>query len=175
MKRVWLFDLDDTLHDASSASMPGLHRSFGEYIQQHLGLTKDESDALRRRYWLRYGATLLGLVRHHGVNAAHFLHHAHLLPGLEQRVQGHRHDFAAIERLHGRKFIVTNAPAQYTARVLGTLGVASLFNLEALYRALSTAVIDVSSSSNDFCVAATTRPEFQSIYEYVALTVSPAD
>ena len=61
MKRVWLFDLDDTLHDASSASLPGLHRSFGEYIQQHLGLTKEESDALRRRYWLRYGATLLGL------------------------------------------------------------------------------------------------------------------
>ena len=47
----WLFDLDDTLHDASSASMPGLHVSFGEYIQQHLRLTAEQSDALRRTYW----------------------------------------------------------------------------------------------------------------------------
>jgi putative hydrolase of the HAD superfamily len=126
--RVWLFDLDDTLHDASSAAMPRLHLSFGEYIQQHLQLTKEESDALRRRYWLRYGATLLGLVKHHGVDAAHFLHHTHLLPGLEQAVRGHAHDFAALRRLRGRKFILTNAPRAYAERVLGVLRIGSLFD-----------------------------------------------
>lgn len=126
--RVWLFDLDDTLHDASSASMPGLHISFGEYIQQHLRLTQDEADALRRRYWLRYGATLLGLVRHHGVNAAHFLHHTHLLPGLEGAVRGHAHDFAALKRLRGRKYILTNAPRAYAERVLDALGIRGLFD-----------------------------------------------
>jgi putative hydrolase of the HAD superfamily len=125
--RVWLFDLDDTLHDASTASMPRLHVSFGEYIQQHLGLTPDESDALRRRYWLRYGATLLGLVRHHGVDAAHFLHHTHLLPGLEDAVRGQAHDLAALKRLRGRKIILTNAPRAYALRVLGALGIAHWF------------------------------------------------
>ena len=125
--RVWFFDLDDTLHDASSATMPGLHQSFGEYIQRHLRLTKDESDALRRRYWQRYGATLLGLVRHHGVDAAHFLHHTHLLPGLEQAVRGHAHDFAALKQLRGRKFILTNAPRAYAQRVLGALGIGRHF------------------------------------------------
>ena len=125
--RVWFFDLDDTLHDASSATMPGLHQSFGEYIQQHLRLTKEESDALRRRYWQRYGATLLGLVRHHGVDAAHFLHHTHLLPGLEQAVRGHAHDFAALKQLRGRKFILTNAPRAYAERVLGALGIGRHF------------------------------------------------
>jgi len=127
MKRVWLFDLDDTLHDASSASLPGLHRSFGEYIQQHLGLTKDESDALRRRYWLRYGATLLGLVKHHAVDAAHFLHHTHLLPGLEQALRSHAADVAVLRQLRGRKFILTNAPRAYAERVLGALGIGHHF------------------------------------------------
>jgi putative hydrolase of the HAD superfamily len=126
--RVWLFDLDDTLHDAANASMPHLHVSFGEYIQQHLGLTAAESDALRRRYWLRYGATLLGLVRHHGVTPAHFLHHTHALPGLEQRVRGHRGDLAALARLPGRRVILTNAPAAYAERVLAALGVRHLFD-----------------------------------------------
>lgn len=126
--RVWLFDLDDTLHDASTASMPHLHVSFGAYIQQHLGLTKEQSDALRRRYWQRYGATLLGLVRHHGVKAAHFLHHTHLLPGLEQRVRGHGPDLAAVAALPGRRLILTNAPAHYAQRVLDALGIDRLFD-----------------------------------------------
>jgi putative hydrolase of the HAD superfamily len=125
---VWLFDLDDTLHDASTASMPQLHVSFGEYIERHLRLSKEESDALRRRYWLRYGATLLGLVRHHGVRAAHFLHHTHLLPGLEDRVRGHRADLAALARLPGRKVVLTNAPAAYAGRVLAALDIAHLFD-----------------------------------------------
>ena len=118
-RRVWLFDLDDTLHDARTATMPQLHVSFGAYIQHHLQPTRDESDALRRRYWTRYGATLLGLVRHHGVSAAHFLHETHRLPGLEQRVRGHRADLAALARLRGRKVVLTNAPAVYAERVLG--------------------------------------------------------
>ena len=126
-ERVWLFDLDDTLHDASTASLPHVKLSFGEYIQHFLGLTKAQADALRLRYWLRYGATLLGLVRHHGVRAAHFLHHTHLLPGLEQRVHGHRGDIAALARLPGRRVLLTNAPAAYAARVLGVLGIAHLF------------------------------------------------
>ena len=79
--RVWLFDLDDTLHDASHASMGHLQVSMGLYIQEQLGLSKPDSDALRRKYWQRYGATLLGLVRHHAVKAAHFLHHTHRCRG----------------------------------------------------------------------------------------------
>jgi putative hydrolase of the HAD superfamily len=127
-RRVWLFDLDDTLHDATTASMPQLHVSFGQYIREHLRLSQEDSDALRRRYWLRYGATLLGLVRHHGVSPDHFLHHTHLLPGLEERVRGHGGDIAALRRLPGRKFILTNAPAAYAARVLAALGIDTLFD-----------------------------------------------
>lgn len=126
--RVWLFDLDNTLHDASHAAFRDLNERMTNYIVEHLGVAADEADALRRRYWQRYGATLLGLVRHHGVKAEHFLYHTHVLPGLEERVRGHRHDFAALADLPGRKFILTNAPAAYTRRVLGVLGIADRFD-----------------------------------------------
>jgi putative hydrolase of the HAD superfamily len=125
---VWLFDLDDTLHDASFASMGELHVSMGQYIEDTLGLSTEEASALRRRYWLKYGATLLGLVRHHGVKAGHFLHHTHLLPGLESRVRGHGADIVALQRLRGRKWILTNAPQAYAQRVLGVLGIGHLFD-----------------------------------------------
>ena len=125
---IWLFDLDDTLHDAATASMPGIHEAMGAYMERELQLTREQADALRRRYWLRYGATLLGLVRHHGVKAAHFLHDTHRLPGLEARVSGHRHDFAALKRLPGRRLILTNAPRDYAMRVLGALRITHLFD-----------------------------------------------
>lgn len=128
MARVWLFDLDDTLHDAHRSTMPGLSVAMGQYIERELGLGKPESDALRRRYFQRYGATLLGLIRHHAVKAAHFLHHTHLLPGLEAEVRSHPHDVAALAALPGRKYVLTNAPRAYALRVLTTLDLLPLFD-----------------------------------------------
>src|SRR5574337_1576961 len=125
---VWLFDLDNTLHNASHFAFGGINGAMTEYIVRELSMTPPEADALRRRYWLRYGATLLGLVRHHGVRAAHFLHQTHLLPGLEQRIRGHRADLAAVAALPGRRLILTNAPARYAQRVLAALGIAHLFD-----------------------------------------------
>ena len=100
---VWLFDLDNTLHDAGAHVFGELNRTMGAYVERELGLPTEQANALRRHYWLRYGATLLGLMRHHGVKAAHFLHDTHNLPGLERLVNGHRHDFATLARLPGRK------------------------------------------------------------------------
>lgn len=118
---VWLFDLDNTLHDASHAAFGELHVAMADYVVEHLGVDVDEAGRLRERYWLRYGATLLGLVRHHGVRAAHFLAETHRLPGLESRLRTSAHDRAALARLPGRKFILTNAPRAYAMRVLTTL------------------------------------------------------
>jgi putative hydrolase of the HAD superfamily len=120
-RRVWLFDLDNTLHNASASSFPALHRGMTEYIERTLQLDRPAADALRRQYLRRYGATLLGLVRHHGVRAADFLRETHALPGLESLLHGHPHDFAALARLPGRKFILTNAPRAYALRVLRAL------------------------------------------------------
>lgn len=125
---VWLFDLDNTLHNASHAAFGGITERMSEYMVSELGVTREQADLMRVQYWKRYGATLLGLIRHHGVKAKHFLHHTHILPGLEERVHGHPHDFAALKRLPGRRYILTNAPLNYTARVLGVLGIGHWFD-----------------------------------------------
>ncbi len=123
-----MFDLDNTLHNASASAFKGVNERMNAYMVEHLGLPEAEADRLRRDYWQRYGATLLGLVRHHGVHGGHFLHETHLLPGLEPLLHGHPHDFDALARLPGRRILLTNAPADYTRRVLATLGIAHLFH-----------------------------------------------
>jgi putative hydrolase of the HAD superfamily len=125
---VWLFDLDNTLHNASLASFPGIDHGMTSYIERELKLAREEASALRTLYLRRYGATLLGLVRHHGVKAAHFLEHTHVLPQLEALAHGHPHDFAALDRLPGRKIVLTNAPRAYAERVLRALGASRHFD-----------------------------------------------
>ena len=125
---VWLFDLDNTLHDAGAQVFGDLKQAMRAYIRQALAVDADEAARLNLHYWQRYGATLLGLVRHHGVDAGHFLLHTHRLPGLEQRVTGHRHDLAMLRRLAGRKYILTNAPRAYALRVLDALGITRWFD-----------------------------------------------
>jgi putative hydrolase of the HAD superfamily len=118
---VWLFDLDDTLHDASHAAFGAISVAMTDYIVSHVGLSPQDASDLRVHYWQRYGATLLGLVRHHGVKVAHFLCETHRLPGLEQRLRSRAPDRAALGRLPGRKVVVTNAPRAYALRVLKAL------------------------------------------------------
>ena len=124
---VWLFDLDNTLHDAGAHVFGALHQAMGDYTAQALRIDAEQARSLNHDYWLRYGATLLGLMRHHAVLPAHFLHHTHLLPGLEPLLSGHRGDFATLRRLPGRKVILTNAPRAYALRVLAALGIADAF------------------------------------------------
>ena len=125
--KVWLFDLDNTLHDAGAWVFAQMNDTMRSYVVDNLGISADEADALREKYWRRYGSTMLGLVRHHDVSPAHFLHETHRFPGLERRVTGHRHDLAAIARLRGRRIVLTNAPRAYAMRVLGALGIVHLF------------------------------------------------
>jgi putative hydrolase of the HAD superfamily len=126
-RRVWIFDLDDTLHDASAHIFPHINRSMTEYIMTHLELCEADACALRRDYWQRYGATLHGLMRHHGTNPQHFLHHTHQFPHLGTmviRARGLRH---TLLRLSGRKVVFTNAPMAYALQVLDLLGIRDLF------------------------------------------------
>lgn len=125
---VWLFDLDNTLHDASRAVFRLIDGSMTDYIVRELQVDRERADFLRRDYWRRYGATMLGLQRHHGVSPAHFLAQTHALPGIEDGLHAHAHDRAALRRLPGRKVVLTNAPAAYAWRVLSALGLGPLFD-----------------------------------------------
>ena len=125
---TWLFDLDNTLHDASRSAFPFTSDAMAEFIATHLGLSAIDATALRQHYWQRYGATLLGMVRHHGIKAAHFLDETHRLPGLEQRLHCNAADRAALNRLPGEKYLLTNAPRRYAMRVLDALDLSRCFS-----------------------------------------------
>ena len=118
---VWFFDLDDTLHDASHAMFRAIDARMTDYVQRHLGVSRADADALRRSYWLRYGATLLGLIRHHGVDPHHFLRETHDFD-VAPRLRAEPGLAGWARRLGGRKVLLTNSPLHYAGRVLHGIG-----------------------------------------------------
>ena len=84
--RVWVFDLDNTLHNASPHIFPHINRAMTAYLQTHLGLDESGAGELRQQYWRRYGATLIGLMRNHATDPRDFLRATHEFPALAKMV-----------------------------------------------------------------------------------------
>jgi len=127
-RKFWIFDLDNTLHNATPHIFPHLNRSMTQYVQQHLGLNEVAADELRMRYWRRYGATLTGLMQHHSTDPEHFLWHTHQFPELHKMVLREPRLRHVLKKLPGRKLVFSNAPQQYAHAVLKLLRVDDLFD-----------------------------------------------
>ncbi|MBK9444951.1 MAG: pyrimidine 5'-nucleotidase [Betaproteobacteria bacterium] len=135
-ERTWLFDLDNTLHNASPHIFPQINRSMREYIERHLGVDEHEATRIRQQYWDRYGATLTGLMRHHGTDPRHFLWETHQFDDLPRMVVFERGLKAMLARLPGRKIIFSNAPRHYTDAILRLADIrhefAAVYSIEQL-------------------------------------------
>jgi putative hydrolase of the HAD superfamily len=114
-RRVWFFDLDDTLHDASHAIFAAIDTRMTGFVERHLGLPHEQADSLRRHYWRRYGATMLGLILHFRTNPHDFLRETHDFNVAELLAR-------MVSRLPGRKVLMTNAPGAYARQVLRGVG-----------------------------------------------------
>ncbi len=126
-KPIWLFDLDNTLHNASHAIFPAINANMNAYMAKVLGTDGAPADAetvnaARLAYWKRYGATLLGMVKHHQVKADDFLREAHQFDDLATMIRAERGLGRLLKRLPGRKILLTNAPRRYSHDVMRHLG-----------------------------------------------------
>jgi putative hydrolase of the HAD superfamily len=125
---LWIFDLDNTLHNATPHIFPHINRSMTAYLQEHLQLEETAANDLRMHYWQRYGATLSGLMRHHGTKPDHFLWHTHQFPELDRMVLREPRLRHVLKALPGSKVVFSNAPQQYAHAVLKLLRVDDLFD-----------------------------------------------
>lgn len=125
---LWIFDLDNTLHNATPHIFPHINSSMTAYLRQHLNLDERAANELRVHYWQRYGATLSGLMRHHGTDPDHFLWHTHQFSELSRMVLREPRLRHVLKALPGRKVVFSNAPQHYAHAVLKLLRVEDLFD-----------------------------------------------
>jgi putative hydrolase of the HAD superfamily len=127
-RRVWIFDLDNTLHDATARIFPAMHAQINAYLRRQFGVDEEGANRMRRDFWLRYGTTLNGLMRHHGTDPRRFLAETHVFPELADIVVHENALKHALARLGGMKLVFSNAPRQYVQGVLKVMGLARYFD-----------------------------------------------
>ena len=135
-RRVWLFDLDNTLHDARARIFPAMHDQINAFLRRHFGVDEAGANAMREKFWRTYGTTLDGLVRHHGVHPRQYLAETHVFPELADMVVHENAVKHALLRLGGTRLVFSNAPRHYVEEVLQILGVGRFF--DAVYTIEST-------------------------------------
>jgi putative hydrolase of the HAD superfamily len=121
---TWVFDLDNTLypHHLLWQQVDDRIRSF---VAEFLKVSKDEAFRVQKDYYKRYGTTMRGLMTEHGLDADDYLDYVHqidhspLMPNPKLGV--------AIERLPGRKLILTNGTRKHADAVMRRLEIGQHF------------------------------------------------
>jgi len=122
-----LFDLDNTLYPSHVGLMDAISARIAEFIGQQLNLPPALAGAVREAYYRRYGSSVSGVLRHCQVDAGEFLDFIHDLP-VENYLSPDPRLAELLASLPGRKYLFTNAPADYARRVLRALGVERHFD-----------------------------------------------
>jgi putative hydrolase of the HAD superfamily len=127
-RRVWIFDLDNTLHDATARIFPAMHEQINAFLRREFSVDEEGANRMRREFWLRYGTTLNGLMRHYGTDPRRFLDETHVFPELADLVVHENALKHALSRLGGMKLVFSNAPRHYVQGVLRAMRLARYFH-----------------------------------------------
>jgi putative hydrolase of the HAD superfamily len=122
---TWVFDLDNTLYPHHLNLWQQVDVRIRDYIVGFLKITHDEAFRLQKDYYRRYGTTMRGLMEEHGLEPDEFLEMVHQIdhsPLTPNPALG-----AAIAKLPGRKFILTNGTRHHAEQVMQRLEIGHHF------------------------------------------------
>ena len=118
---TWVFDLDNTLYPHHLNLWQQVDERIRDYIAKFLDVTHEEAFRLQKDYYRRYGTSMRGLMTEHGMQPDDFLDFVHQIdhsPLEPNPVLG-----AALEKLPGRKLILTNGTRKHADAVMQRLQV----------------------------------------------------
>lgn len=118
---TWVFDLDNTLYPHEARVWPQVDERITLYIANLFGLDGLSARALQKYFYHRYGTTLRALMQEHDVDPYEFLDFAHDID--HSSIEVNPLLGAAIERLPGRKLILTNGSRKHAENVAMKLGI----------------------------------------------------
>lgn len=117
----WVFDLDDTLYPSSDALYAQMCSRIQTYIMNLLHVDEKQAWIIQKDYYVRYGATVRGLMLEHGINPESFVEYVHQLDlsplKTDKELDGY------LKNLDARKFIFTNGAKSHALRVIKHLGI----------------------------------------------------
>ena len=123
---TWVFDLDNTLYPHHLNLWQQVDERIRNYVADFLRVPHEEAFRVQKDYYRRYGTTMRGLMTEHGLQPDAFLEMVHQIdhsPLVPNPVLG-----AAIEKLPGRKLIMTNGTRKHAEAVMARLEIRHHFD-----------------------------------------------
>jgi putative hydrolase of the HAD superfamily len=118
---TWIFDLDNTLYPHNVNLWQQVDERIRDYIADFLKVTHEEAFRLQKDYYKRYGTSMRGMMTEHGMRSDDFLDFVHQIDHSPLEPNPALGD--AIEKLPGRKVILTNGTRRHADAVLARLGI----------------------------------------------------
>jgi putative hydrolase of the HAD superfamily len=118
---TWVFDLDSTLYSHHLNIWQQVDDRIRDYIANFLKCTREDAFRIQKDYYKRYGTSMRGLMTEHGMSPDEFLDYVHEIdhsPLEPNPLLG-----AAIEKLPGRKLILTNGTRKHADAITRRLGI----------------------------------------------------
>jgi putative hydrolase of the HAD superfamily len=122
---TFVFDLDNTLYPHHLNLWQQVDDRIRNYVAEFLGVTYEDAFRKQKDFYRRYGTTMRGMMIEHGMAPEDFLHYVHQIdhsPLVPDPALG-----AALERLPGRKLVLTNGTRAHADAVMARLAIAHHF------------------------------------------------
>ncbi|MCK9182127.1 MAG: HAD hydrolase-like protein [Fibrobacteraceae bacterium] len=125
--RIWLFDYDLTLYgEEERAVLNSLDRRIALFVQNTVGVSWEESQKIRKEFWLKYGTTLAGLQACYGTKPDDFFDFIHdpstlVYPAFAPKKR------ELLLSLKGRRFVFTNGRSDWSRTGCEKMGILDCF------------------------------------------------
>ena len=118
---AWVFDLDNTLYPHHLNLWQQVDERIRAYVSDFLKVSKDEALRLQKDYYKRYGATMRGMMAEHRMSPDAYLDFVHRID--HSPLEPNPQLGAALEKLPGRKLILTNGTRKHADAVMRRLDI----------------------------------------------------
>jgi putative hydrolase of the HAD superfamily len=118
---TWVFDLDNTLYPHHLNLWQQVDERIRAFVADFLKVSHEEAFRVQKDYYKRYGTTMRGLMAEHGLNPDGYLEFVHQID--HSPLEPNPALGAALERLSGRKLILTNGTRKHALAVVRHLAV----------------------------------------------------
>ena len=118
---TWVFDLDNTLYPHDLNLWQQIDDRIKEFVSEYLKISKDEAFRVQKEFYKKHGTTMHGLMKEHGMSPDDYLAYVHQID--HSPLEPNPALGAAIERLPGRKLILTNGTRAHADAVMKRLDI----------------------------------------------------
>jgi len=118
---TWVFDLDNTLYPHHLNLWQQVDGRIRDFIAEFLKVPHEQAFHIQKDYYRRYGTTMRGLMTEHGLNPDDYLEFVHQID--HSPLEPNPALGAALEKLPGRKLVLTNGTRKHADAVMRRLAV----------------------------------------------------